>query len=161
MAFVPEGQHDSSQARSAWNHKENSPVPAGRLNRSQLNRTSSDPNFSTGIPGVSEGARAFDALSLAHAGAQFRRQISVGLTIDFDRPSGTEASLHRYSSTSCLATITCPSGTNQPVPPGQTIRPSKRHTIILALMGLQPELTHKSKKRQLRKPLPFGKKRSA
>jgi hypothetical protein len=29
--FVPEGQHDSSQARSAWNHEENSPVPAGRL----------------------------------------------------------------------------------------------------------------------------------
>jgi hypothetical protein len=27
----PEGQHDSSQARSAWNHQENSPVPAGRL----------------------------------------------------------------------------------------------------------------------------------
>ena len=36
MAFVPEGQHDSSQARSAWNHEENNPVPAGRLNRSQL-----------------------------------------------------------------------------------------------------------------------------
>ena len=25
LAFVPEGQHDSSQARSAWNHEENSP----------------------------------------------------------------------------------------------------------------------------------------
>jgi hypothetical protein len=36
MAFVPEGQHDSSQARSAWNHEENSRVPAGRMNRSQL-----------------------------------------------------------------------------------------------------------------------------
>jgi hypothetical protein len=24
-AFVPEGQHDSSQARSAWNQEENSP----------------------------------------------------------------------------------------------------------------------------------------
>jgi hypothetical protein len=38
MAFVPEGvpegQDDSSQVRSAWNHEENSPVPAGRLNRS-------------------------------------------------------------------------------------------------------------------------------
>jgi hypothetical protein len=32
MVFVPEGQHDSSQARSAWNHEENNPVPAGRLN---------------------------------------------------------------------------------------------------------------------------------
>src|SRR5580704_14971906 len=49
MAFVPEGQHHSSLARSAWNHEENSSVPAGRLNRSQLKsgRTSSDPNFST------------------------------------------------------------------------------------------------------------------
>ena len=34
--FVPEGQHDSSQARSAWSHEENSPVPAGRLNGSRL-----------------------------------------------------------------------------------------------------------------------------
>ena len=40
MYFVPEGQHDSSQARSAWSHEESSPVPAGRLKR-----TSSDPNF--------------------------------------------------------------------------------------------------------------------
>ena len=31
VVFVPEGQHDSSQARSAWNHQENNPVPAGRL----------------------------------------------------------------------------------------------------------------------------------
>ena len=36
MAFVPEGQPDSSQARSAWNHEENNPVPTGRLNRSRL-----------------------------------------------------------------------------------------------------------------------------
>ncbi len=36
MVFVPEGQHDRSQARSAWNHEENRPVPAGRLNRSRL-----------------------------------------------------------------------------------------------------------------------------
>jgi hypothetical protein len=28
---VPEGQLDSSQARSAWDHEENSPVPEGRL----------------------------------------------------------------------------------------------------------------------------------
>ena len=27
MVFVPERQHDSSQARSAWNHEGNSPVP--------------------------------------------------------------------------------------------------------------------------------------
>ena len=31
MVFVPEGQRDSSQARSAWNHEENSFVPAGQL----------------------------------------------------------------------------------------------------------------------------------
>ena len=36
MYFVPEGQHDSSQARSAWSHEENSPVPVGRLNGSRL-----------------------------------------------------------------------------------------------------------------------------
>jgi hypothetical protein len=36
MYFVPEGQHDRSQARSAWRHEENSPVPAGRLNGSRL-----------------------------------------------------------------------------------------------------------------------------
>jgi hypothetical protein len=33
IGFVPEGQHDSSLARSAWNHEENGPVPEGRLNR--------------------------------------------------------------------------------------------------------------------------------
>jgi hypothetical protein len=36
MYFVPEGQPDSSQARSAWSHEENSRVPAGRLNGSRL-----------------------------------------------------------------------------------------------------------------------------
>jgi len=34
--FVPGGQDDSSQARSAWSHLENSPVPAGRLKASRL-----------------------------------------------------------------------------------------------------------------------------
>jgi hypothetical protein len=41
------------------------------------------------------------------------------------------ASLHRYPGTSCLGAwllSTCPSGT-------KAIRPSKRHTMILALMG--------------------------
>src|ERR1700688_1614510 len=41
MSFVPEGHHDSSQARSAWSHEENSPVPAGRLNRSRPGLTMS------------------------------------------------------------------------------------------------------------------------
>ena len=54
---------------------------------------------------------AFDALSLAHAGAQFRRQISVGLTMTSTVPPGRD-SLHRYPGTSCLATISLS-------PPGQ------------------------------------------
>ena len=45
MAFVPEGRHDSSQARSAWNHEENRPVPAGRLNRSQLRSDASEKTY--------------------------------------------------------------------------------------------------------------------
>jgi hypothetical protein len=44
MVFVPEGQHDCSQARSAWNHEENGPVPAGRLNRSRLRLDASAKN---------------------------------------------------------------------------------------------------------------------
>jgi hypothetical protein len=44
------------------------------------------------------------ALSLAHAGAQFRRQISVGLTMTSTVPPDG-ASLHRDPGTSCLATI--------------------------------------------------------
>ncbi len=40
--FVPEGQHDSSQARSAWDHEKNSPVPEGRLNRSRLRSDASE-----------------------------------------------------------------------------------------------------------------------
>jgi hypothetical protein len=31
IGFVPEGQHDSSQARSAWNHEENGPRPSGTI----------------------------------------------------------------------------------------------------------------------------------
>jgi hypothetical protein len=34
-AFVQEGQADSSQTRSAWNHRENRAGPAGRLNESR------------------------------------------------------------------------------------------------------------------------------
>src|SRR5271170_2829762 len=49
MSFVPEGQHDRSQARSAWSHEENTPVPAGRLNGSRL-------RLDTNIPNVSKAA---------------------------------------------------------------------------------------------------------
>jgi hypothetical protein len=31
MYFVPEGQHDSSQARSAWNHEIKWPRPSGTI----------------------------------------------------------------------------------------------------------------------------------
>ena len=125
MYFVPEGQHDSSQARSAWNDEENSLVPAGRLNRSWLRNIYDIQNqvehhrtrtfqqeylaFLKRHKHSTHSTRCrllrAGALSLAHAGAQFRRQISAELNNDFDRPSGTGASLHRYSGTSCLATI--------------------------------------------------------
>jgi hypothetical protein len=45
MAEMAFGQHDSSQARSAWNHEENSLVPAGRLNRSRLRSDPSNKNL--------------------------------------------------------------------------------------------------------------------
>ena len=55
--FVPEGQHDRSQARSAWNHEENSLVPAGRLNPSRLRLGTSGKNvektsFSFEMPNI-------------------------------------------------------------------------------------------------------------
>src|ERR1700720_21864 len=57
MYFVPEGQHDRSQARSAWRHEENSPVPAGRLNGSWLRLDAFDRPSGTGslhrYPGTS------------------------------------------------------------------------------------------------------------
>jgi hypothetical protein len=31
IGFVPEGQHDRRQARSAWNHEENGPRPSGTI----------------------------------------------------------------------------------------------------------------------------------
>jgi hypothetical protein len=78
MAFVPEGQADSSQARSAWSHEKNSPVPAGRLNG----------------PRLRFGARQQDIIT-----------ISLGTEIDFDRPSRTAVFLYRYPGTAYLATI--------------------------------------------------------
>ena len=45
MAFVPEGQLDSSQARCAWSHEENSAVPAGRLNGSRLRLKASEQQY--------------------------------------------------------------------------------------------------------------------
>ena len=45
MAFVPEGQLDSSQARNAWSHEENSSVPAGRLNGYRLALKASEQEY--------------------------------------------------------------------------------------------------------------------
>src|ERR1700722_11734925 len=68
LELAQENVQTPGQARSAWSHEENSPVPAGRLNGSRFRLDASSKNGS-GI--------AFDALSLAHAVPQFRRQISL------------------------------------------------------------------------------------
>jgi hypothetical protein len=36
MYFVPEGQHDSSQARSAWSHEKKDSHPSGTAEGSRL-----------------------------------------------------------------------------------------------------------------------------
>jgi hypothetical protein len=98
MYFVPEGQHDSSLARSAWSHEENSLVPAGRLNGSRLSRNSTKTCFSSEMPENNPAMANTFALS-------------PGTDNDFDRPSGT-GSL-------CIATRHFVPGYAQPVPPGQ------------------------------------------
>ena len=62
--------------------------------------------------GTIEAAGAFDALSLAHAGAQFRRQISVGLTMTSTVPPGRDPL--------CIATRHFVPGYDQSVPPGRS-----------------------------------------
>jgi hypothetical protein len=69
MVFVPEGQHDGSHPRSAWNHEENGLVPAGRMNRSQLRLDAG---------GKNSEKKCFSV----HV---------CGTDNDFDRPSGTKA----------------------------------------------------------------------
>jgi hypothetical protein len=65
MAFVPEGQSDSSQARSAWNHEENSLVPTGRLNGSRLRSGANDKNvMTTNISGPDKGLTMTSTVSL-------------------------------------------------------------------------------------------------
>ena len=39
MVFAPEGQHDNSRARSAWNHEENRPRPSGTIEAIQYSPT--------------------------------------------------------------------------------------------------------------------------
>jgi hypothetical protein len=53
MAFVPEGQLDSSQARNAWSHEENSSVPAGRLNGYRLALKASEQEYLAFLSGMS------------------------------------------------------------------------------------------------------------
>jgi hypothetical protein len=69
MVFVPQGQYDSSQAGSGWNHLENSLVPAGRLNLLPLRhpqKASRD-----GLPTVSKASRLI-SLSLWFRGGELR-----------------------------------------------------------------------------------------
>ena len=81
MYFVPEGQHDSSQARSAWNsaNPKSRPLGYGMLRASK--RTDS-----TWRP--------------------FPREIPLGLAApDHTVPYGTVLSRDTFPGTSCLATI--------------------------------------------------------
>src|SRR5271165_4386675 len=86
-------------------------------------RTPSDPNFSTGIRSVSEAARA-----------QFRRQISLGLTKGLTMTSAVPPGRGSF----CIATQAlrtwllsrCPSGTKYIHPP--------RLLLKLTLMGARP-----------------------
>jgi hypothetical protein len=102
MYLVPEGQHDRSQARSAWSHEENCSVPAGRLNGFRL-KLEANKGWIVGLDPPAF-ARLTPELRLAPP--------------EFNRPSGT--------GTLCIATQAlrawlrsrCPSGT-------KAIRPSK------------------------------------
>jgi hypothetical protein len=105
MYFVPEGQHDRSQARSAWRHEKNSLVPEGRSNGSRLSLDANIPFISTGIPSVSKAART-----------PFRRQVSLTTTSTVPPGRGP-----LYTATQALRAwlrSACPSGT-------KAIRPSK------------------------------------
>jgi hypothetical protein len=81
MYFVPEGQHDSSQARSTWSHEENCPVPAGRLNGSRLG-LEANKGWIVGLDPP-----------------------------DFDRPSGTGALCIATQALRAWLLSPCPSGT--------------------------------------------------
>jgi hypothetical protein len=113
MYFVPEGQHDSSQARSAWSHEENSPVPAGRLNGSR-HRLDANITFQQGYLAFPSGTSIRRAVARSCRDSVSRTNIS-GTDNDFGHPSGTELSAS-LPGTSCLATLSCPSGTKSPLP---------------------------------------------
>jgi hypothetical protein len=100
MYFVPEGQHDSSQARSAWSHEENSPVPAGRLNGSR-HRLDANITFQQGYLAFPSGTSIRRAVARSCRDSVSRTNIS-GTDNDFGHPSGTELSAS-LPGTSCLA----------------------------------------------------------
>ena len=147
MYFVPEGQHDRSLARSAWNSatpKEPSrrvrydlrgcahrfedwreeisnAVSVSRINWQRAmaysasvsgrhapllgvaDRTSSDTNLSRRVFSLPKETRR-----------RFRREIPVGSAApDHTVPYGTVRSRDAFPGTSCLATISCPSGTKK------------------------------------------------
>ena len=99
MSFVPEGQHDSSQALSAWNHEENSLVPAGRLNGSRLRLDANNSASTSNMSGTDNGT-------------------DKGTDNDFDRPSVTGALYVAIQALRAWLLSRCPSGTKD-------IRPSK------------------------------------
>jgi hypothetical protein len=65
----------------------NSPVPAGRLNGSRLRLDANKP-FNRDTQRLQSGMNSVSTTNISDH--------------DFDRPSGTGASLHRYPGTSCL-----------------------------------------------------------
>jgi hypothetical protein len=83
MYFVPEGQHDRSQARSAWRYEENSPVPEGRLNGSW-------PSLDANIP-----FKRIPSVSKRHE-LRFDEQISLTTTSTVPPGRGLSTSLPRH-----------------------------------------------------------------
>ena len=136
MYFVPEGQHDSSQARSAWDYEENSPVPAGRLNRSWL-RNHHEIQNQVEHPRRRTFQQEYQAFLKRHEhstrcrslmpGLRFDDKLSLELTTPSTVPPGRglSASLPRHFVP----------GYYRAVPPGQNHSPSEAPRIKSALMG--------------------------
>jgi hypothetical protein len=107
MAFVPEGQGDRSQARSAWGAMQRVPVPEGRLKsgvswsegrmKLKVNRRSADvrltPNYG-GQPSPEKRKTFWTSFNLAGvpalAPASAGRRLASNRKRDpFNRPAGT------------------------------------------------------------------------
>jgi hypothetical protein len=89
MYFVPEGQHDRSQARCAWDSATQKSRPVGY-----------------GL--IRAGLRTDSMIGAAnlHTRDTFRRKIPLGLTApDHTVPYGTVLSVDAFPGTSCQATI--------------------------------------------------------